>query len=461
MRRAAPHVSAAAATSHSGAIEHPDDANEGQTTGTFRWLTPHHLALGPLAIGCAIAYQKVGLVGLLAFGLPRHSSTVSVAAVHSQDTRRGCRDRAGKRRSPPLQRRASSLERRSRGRLPSSPPRSLPRPTTASSSPGMRRASLAAAHRGDGRVTVGDDPAERATALRSARADRRRACCIEGGDAERWERLRDAVEPQLATALESTTLAEEVRKTHLETIAALSRSMEAKDNYTGGHTERVSDIAVGLAQRLGYTGADLDAIEIGALMHDIGKIGIPESILHKPGPLDDDEWIVMKRHPVISELILSEIDLSPIVLQIARSIARAHGRPGLPGRARRRGDPAAGADRARRRRLRRADDRPSLPPGAAPEGGARGDRAPTRARSSARRSSTALERLYREEPARCLGESRLTVSVACAARASRGRAQAATSRPSRARQSRTCASSSPGRRRRAAAGSRRRRGRAG
>ena len=51
-------------------------------------------------------------------------------------------------------------------------------------------------------------------------------------------------------------------------------------------------------------GADLDAIEIGALMHDIGKIGIPESILHKPGPLDNDEWIVMKRHPVISELIL-------------------------------------------------------------------------------------------------------------------------------------------------------------
>ena len=142
---------------------------------------------------------------------------------------------------------------------------------------------------------------------------------IDGGDAERWARLRDAIEPQLATALESTTLAEEVRKTHLETIAALSRSMEAKDNYTGGHTERVSDIAVGLAKRLGYGGADLDAIEIGALMHDIGKIGIPESILHKPGPLDNDEWIVMKRHPVISELILSEIDLSPIVLQIARS----------------------------------------------------------------------------------------------------------------------------------------------
>ena len=167
-------------------------------------------------------------------------------------------------------------------------------------------------------VTVGQDPSSEMTPLvASGRAVG--GLRVEGGDAERWDRLREAIVPQLATALESAKLAEEERKAHLETIAALSRSMEAKDDYTGGHTERVSDIAVGIAKRLGYSGADLDAIEIGALMHDIGKIGIPESILHKPGPLDNDEWIVMKRHPVISELILKEIDLSPIVTQIARS----------------------------------------------------------------------------------------------------------------------------------------------
>ena len=112
---------------------------------------------------------------------------------------------------------------------------------------------------------------------------------------------------------------ERVRKTHLATIAALSRSMEAKDYYTGGHTERVATISVALATRLGYEGADLDAVEIGALLHDIGKIGIPERILHKPGPLDDEEWKVMKEHPVISDYILSDVDLPPIVRQIARS----------------------------------------------------------------------------------------------------------------------------------------------
>ncbi len=97
------------------------------------------------------------------------------------------------------------------------------------------------------------------------------------------------------------------------------RSRAAWDYYTGGHTEWVSEVAVALAKRLGYGGVELDAIEIGALLHDIGKIGIPERILHKPGPLDEEEWRVMREHPVISEYILSEVDLNPIVLQVARS----------------------------------------------------------------------------------------------------------------------------------------------
>jgi putative nucleotidyltransferase with HDIG domain len=140
-----------------------------------------------------------------------------------------------------------------------------------------------------------------------------------GYDDTRWKRLRDALLPQLATAVESSELVQQVRKTHLQTIAALSRSMEAKDYYTGGHTERVATVSVALARRLGFSGADLDAVQIGALLHDIGKIGIPESILHKPKALDDDEWKVMREHPVISEYILSEVELPEMVLQIARS----------------------------------------------------------------------------------------------------------------------------------------------
>ena len=109
-----------------------------------------------------------------------------------------------------------------------------------------------------------------------------------------------------------------MRRTHLATIAALSRSMAAKDDYTGGHTERVAEIAVALANRLDFRGDELHALEIGALLHDIGKIGISERVLNKPGPLDQDEWALMKKHPLISEYILSSVDLPAVVRQIAR-----------------------------------------------------------------------------------------------------------------------------------------------
>jgi putative nucleotidyltransferase with HDIG domain len=110
-----------------------------------------------------------------------------------------------------------------------------------------------------------------------------------------------------------------MRRAHRDTIAALSRSMEAKDLYTGGHTGRVAAVALALAERLGYDDEQLAAIEIGALLHDIGKIGIPEEILHKQGPLDDEEWTVMRTHPLVSDFILAELDLDPIVRQCARS----------------------------------------------------------------------------------------------------------------------------------------------
>jgi hypothetical protein len=131
--------------------------------------------------------------------------------------------------------------------------------------------------------------------------------------------VRQYVERTTAAVEEIRQANLSLRRAHRETIAALSRSMEAKDLYTGGHTERVAAVAVGLARRLGFRDEELDAIEIGALLHDIGKIGIPEQVLRKPGKLNDDEWELIKTHPVISDYILSELDLHPFVRQCARS----------------------------------------------------------------------------------------------------------------------------------------------
>jgi putative nucleotidyltransferase with HDIG domain len=275
----------------------------------LRWLTPHYVAFGPLALASAMAYEKLGITGLVAFAVPPALLVVSVRQYLAKT-----------RESVAEVERANEELRRTNADLQDLFQFAAGLAAQTHDQHALALYARDALERLVGarvKVAIGT-PVDGATPLEvSGRVVG--GITLEGGDPERWSRLREAILPQLATALESALLVEEVRKTHLDTIAALSRSMEAKDYYTGGHTERVSGLAVALARRLGYEGTDLDAIEIGALLHDIGKIGIPEGILHKEGPLDDDEWVVMKKHPVISEFILSEIDLPAIVLQIARS----------------------------------------------------------------------------------------------------------------------------------------------
>jgi hypothetical protein len=284
----------------------------------FRWATFHFLSYGPVALAAAMAYENAGFVGLLAFVLPPVLIMSSVRQ-YLERTRVSVEEV-----------RAANLELRSANDQLAATNEDLH--ALFQFAGGLS----ATAHDQSTLVSYAEEAIARLTGARArvspGSADGAIPLVAGGGtigsldlapgvgyDEERWGRLREAILPQLATALESAQLVEQVRKTHLATIAALSRSMEAKDYYTGGHTERVSGIAVSLAARLGYSGTELDAIEIGALLHDIGKIGIPERILHKPGPLDDDEWKVMKEHPIISEYILSGVDLPPIVLEIARS----------------------------------------------------------------------------------------------------------------------------------------------
>ena len=284
----------------------------------FRWLIAYYLCAGPLALALTVAYEKIGVIGLLAFTLPPAAMMFSVRQYVSR-TRQSVEEvRAANdelkaanvqlaARNDDLQALfhfAGGLSARAHDRA------SL----TAYAEDALTRLTGATSRIELGKGEGGIDLVAGGARIGGLHIDQTPQ--LEG---ERWNRLRGAILPQLATAIESAGLVEEVRKKLVETVGALARSMEAKDYYTGGHTERVSDIAVALARRLGYDGLELDAVEIGALLHDIGKIGIPERILHKPGPLDDEEWKVMKEHPVISEYILQEVDLDPIVLQIARS----------------------------------------------------------------------------------------------------------------------------------------------
>ena len=111
-----------------------------------------------------------------------------------------------------------------------------------------------------------------------------------------------------------------IQELFLQGVQMLARALEAKDAYTRGHSIRVSQYAVGTAQRLGFDGPSLDGIRLGGELHDIGKIGTREAVLHKPGTLTDEEFRQITEHPVLGERMLLPLAReSPDVLRIVRS----------------------------------------------------------------------------------------------------------------------------------------------
>lgn len=100
---------------------------------------------------------------------------------------------------------------------------------------------------------------------------------------------------------------EELLATYRQTLAALGSALDTRDPETQQHTERVTRYTVTIARAMGIHGAAIRDMEWGAMVHDVGKIGIPDGILMKPGALDEHDWIVMRRHPVIGHRLLKDI----------------------------------------------------------------------------------------------------------------------------------------------------------
>jgi len=121
-----------------------------------------------------------------------------------------------------------------------------------------------------------------------------------------------------------------MHQSYLSTIKSLARTIEAKDPYTGGHTERVAQLALTLAEELGFSEVELQAVNVGALIHDIGKIGIPDQILLKEGELSYEEFAEIQRHPVISSHIVAELELPAIVKQMLLSHHERYDGSGYP-----------------------------------------------------------------------------------------------------------------------------------
>ena len=129
-----------------------------------------------------------------------------------------------------------------------------------------------------------------------------------------WYNFLETLGGQAAIAIDNTTLLEDLHRTNVEltlaydtTLEGWSKALDLRDKETEGHTQRVTELTVLIAQQIGIPEEDIINIRRGALLHDIGKMGIPDKILLKPGPLDEDEWKIMKNHSSLAYNLLYPI----------------------------------------------------------------------------------------------------------------------------------------------------------
>jgi diguanylate cyclase (GGDEF)-like protein len=149
---------------------------------------------------------------------------------------------------------------------------------------------------------------------------------------ERQLRLLAGIAHQSKLALTNAGNFDTLERTFLETVEALANALEANDEYTSSHARWITDLALKVGQELGLEGSSLKRLELGALFHDIGKLGIPETILSKPGPLTPEEREIVEMHPELGEKIIAPIDRLEEVRPIVRHCHERYDGAGYPDR---------------------------------------------------------------------------------------------------------------------------------
>ena len=131
-------------------------------------------------------------------------------------------------------------------------------------------------------------------------------------------KLVNAISDQAASALRRATFYEQLEEGFVQTVLALAKALDARDSYTQDHSQRMAALTDSLCQKLRIDENQIEAIRLAAALHDIGKIGIPDEILRKPGPLTSQEWDLMKLHPKIGADIIAPVaklvNVAPIIM---------------------------------------------------------------------------------------------------------------------------------------------------
>ncbi|MBE0686821.1 MAG: HD-GYP domain-containing protein [Anaerolineaceae bacterium] len=131
--------------------------------------------------------------------------------------------------------------------------------------------------------------------------------------------MLSVIEDQKITEEELKRLTNDLLVAYDSTLQGWSNALELREQETAGRSRRVVELTLKIARALGIEEENLAYIERGALLHDIGKMGIPDNILLKPGPLSDDEWVIMKKHPIYAYNLLSKIDFLKQAIDIPYS----------------------------------------------------------------------------------------------------------------------------------------------
>ena len=130
---------------------------------------------------------------------------------------------------------------------------------------------------------------------------------LEGNFTEEDLEMVQALANQVAIAIENASIYQEMRLAFLGVTTALAEALEKRDTYTGGHTRRVNEYSVAIARKIGMPEDEMDTLRLAAIMHDIGKIGVSDQVLRKPGRLDDAEFEEMSRHPEVGVEIIAHL----------------------------------------------------------------------------------------------------------------------------------------------------------
>ncbi len=139
--------------------------------------------------------------------------------------------------------------------------------------------------------------------------------------------LLEAIADQCSVSIKNAELYAEQQKMFRETIEALATAIDSRDNYTGGHSNMVTRYATLVAERLGFDEDRIELVRMAGILHDVGKIGITDAILNKPGRLTDEEMGVIKAHPVLGRFIIESIDaLKPVAKIVYHHHERFDGR---------------------------------------------------------------------------------------------------------------------------------------